>query len=83
MGKMDFKLYQDVVLLQDFPEEGLQAGDLGTVVERHDVPGLEPGYSLEFFDVLGTTVAIVTVPASLLRQPTRTDRPAVRQLVSI
>jgi Domain of unknown function (DUF4926) len=76
---MGFQLYQDVVLLQDLPEEGLQAGDLATVVERHDVPGLEPGYSLEFFDGLGTTVAIVTVPASLLRQPTRTDRSAIAQ----
>ncbi len=76
---MDFKLYQDVILLQDLPEEGLQAGDLGTVVERHDVTGLELGYSLEFFDALGNTVAIVTVPASLLRQPQRTDRPTVAQ----
>jgi hypothetical protein len=80
---MDFQLYQDVVLLQDLPEEGLQSGDLATVVERHDVVGLEPGYSLEFFDGLGNTVAIVTVPGSLLRPPERNDRPAVRQLVSI
>lgn len=46
---MDFQLYTDVVLLQDIPEDNLQAGDVGTVVERHDVAGREPGYSMEFF----------------------------------
>jgi hypothetical protein len=74
----DFARYQDVVLLRDIPEEGLCAGDVGTVVERHDIPGREPGYSVEFFDMLGNTVAVVTLPASALRAPTHIDRPAVR-----
>jgi hypothetical protein len=74
----DFTLYQDVVLLHDIPAEGLCAGDVGTVVERHDVPGRETGYSVEFFDMLGNTVAVVTLPASALRVPTCADRPAVR-----
>jgi hypothetical protein len=70
--------YQDVVLLRDIPEEGLCAGDVGAIVERHDVPGRETGYSVEFFDMLGNTVAVVTLPTSALRAPTRVDRPAVR-----
>jgi Domain of unknown function (DUF4926) len=70
--------YQDVVLLRDIPEQGLCAGDVGTVVERHDVPGRETGYSVEFFDMLGNTVAVVTLPASALRTPIRVDPPAVR-----
>jgi len=74
----DFKLYQDVVLLHDVPEEALYTGDVGTVVERHDVPGRETGCSVEFFDMLGNTVAVVTLPASALRLPTHADRPAVR-----
>ena len=65
----NFKPYQDVVLLHDIPEEDLYAGDVGTVVERHDVPGRETGYSVEFFDMLGNTVAVVTLPASALRLP--------------
>ena len=73
----DFIPYQDVVLLRDIPEEGLCAGDVGTIVERHDVPGRETGYSVEFFDMLGNTVAVVTLPASALRAPTRVDRLAV------
>lgn len=75
---MEFQLYTDVVLVQDVPEAHLYAGDVGTVVERHDVAGMETGYSVEFFDMLGNTVAIVTVPASALRAPTHADRPAVR-----
>jgi hypothetical protein len=74
----DLTRYQDVVLLRDIPEEGLCAGDVGTIVERHDVPSREPGYSVEFFDMLGNTVAVVTLPASALRATTRVDRPAVR-----
>ena len=73
-----FIQYQDVVLLRDIPEEGLCAGDVGTIVERHNVPGRESSYSVEVFDMLGNTVAVVTLPASALRAPTRVDRPAVR-----
>ena len=67
---MEFPLFEDVILLIDLPEEGLAVGDVGTVVERHDVPGLETGYTIEFFDMLGSTVAVVTLPTSALRRPT-------------
>ena len=70
--------YQDVVLLRDIPEEGLCAGDVGTMVDRHGIPGRETRYSVEFFDMLGHTVALVILPASVLRALTRVDRPAVR-----
>lgn len=75
---MSYQLYSDVILLCDRPEEGLYAGDVGTVVEQHHVDSLETGYSVEFFDMLGNTVAVVTLPESSLRSPTRTDRPSVR-----
>ena len=57
-------LYLDVVLLRDLPQHSLSAGDIGIVVDSHDVAGLEAGYSVEFFDVLGNTIAIVTLPMS-------------------
>jgi hypothetical protein len=38
------------------------------------------GYSVEFFDMTGRTVAVVTVPASHLRAPTSADLPSVREL---
>jgi len=78
---MAFELYTDVILTRDVPEEALRAGDVGTVVDRHVVPGVaEEGYSLEFFDMTGNTVAVVTLPASALRVPTPADRPAARAL---
>ena len=78
---MAFDLYTDVILTRDVAEGRLRAGDVGTVVDRHVVPGVaEEGYSVEFFDMTGNTVAVITVPASALRLPTATDRPAVRAL---
>lgn len=75
---MEFELYTDVVLVEDKPKENLKAGDVGTVVERHEVAGMETGYSVEFFDMLGNTVAVATLSSSALRAPTHTDRPSVR-----
>ena len=78
---MGFDLYSDVILTRDVSEHGLRAGDVGTVVERHVVPGVaEEGYSVEFFDMTGNTVAVVTLPSSALRVPTPADRPAARAL---
>jgi hypothetical protein len=75
---MNYELYSDVILLGDSPEAGLYAGDIGTVVEKHNVAELETGYSVEFFDMLGNTVAVLTLPASSLRSPTHADRPTVK-----
>jgi hypothetical protein len=78
---MNFPLYSDVILLLNLPEEGIYAGDVGTIVDRHEISGLEIGYSVEFFDMLGNTVAVVTLPMSYFRLPTHADRPTVRPMV--
>ncbi|MGA2230879.1 MAG: DUF4926 domain-containing protein [Tepidisphaeraceae bacterium] len=75
-------LFSDVILTADLPEEDLKAGDVGTVVDRHLIPGMEEGYSVEFFDMTGQTVGVATVRSSLLRAPTRSDRPAVRAMAA-
>jgi hypothetical protein len=78
---MSFDMYGDVILTRDVTERGLRADDVGTVVERHALPGVtEEGYSVEFFDMTGNTVPVVTLPTSALRLPTPADRPAVRAL---
>ena len=57
---MPFDMYGDVILTRDVTEHALRAGDVGTVVERHAVPGVpEEGYSVEFYDMTGNTVTVV------------------------
>ena len=76
---MSFDMYGDVILTRDVTDRGLRAGDVGTVVDRHAVPGVpEEGYSVEFFDMTGNSVAVITPPAPTLRVPTAADRPTVR-----
>ena len=78
---MPFDMYSDVILTRDIAEHGLRAGDVGTVVDRHIVPGVaEEGVSVEFFDMTGNTVGVATLPATALRMPTPADRPAARAL---
>jgi hypothetical protein len=74
-------LYSDVILTRDIEGYGLRAGDVGTLLELHHMPDVaEEGYSVEFFDMTGNTVAVITVPASAVRVPTPEDRPAARAL---
>jgi hypothetical protein len=75
---MPFAMFKNAILTTDLPEHNLRAGDVGTVVERHVVPGKEDGYSLEFFDMMGRTIAVVTLPQSKLRGPTEGEIPTVR-----
>jgi hypothetical protein len=53
-----------VALTRPLPEQGLEAGDTGTVVMVH--AGGE-GFEVEFVTLLGETVAVVTVPADAVR----------------
>lgn len=71
---MDLTLYEDAILLIDLPTDGLLAGDIGTVVDRHQSHDGVVGYSVEFFDLLGDTTTVVTVPASLLSRLSLGDR---------
>jgi hypothetical protein len=60
-----FELYTKIALKKDVPSYRLRAGDVAVIVEIH--PGtesLETGYSLEVFDALGGTLAVVTVRES-------------------
>jgi hypothetical protein len=75
---MSIELFRDVILTTDVPEYGLRAGDVGVAVERHTNRGGEEGYSVEFFDLTGQTVAVVIVRADELRAPTSADRASCR-----
>jgi hypothetical protein len=75
--------FRQVILTVDLPAHDLRVGDVGTLVERRQVPGLEEGWSVEFFDMKGNTVAVVTEPASHFRPPTAADRPSARSLAGV
>lgn len=62
---MKFKMFSRVALKTDAPENGLRRGDVATIVEYHQGrPGQEPGYSLEVFNAVGETVAVITLRES-------------------
>ncbi|GBL12001.1 hypothetical protein MSj_03511 [Microcystis aeruginosa Sj] len=50
-------------------------GRRGKLLEKHQIEGLETGYSVEFFDRLGKTITVVTMAENSLRFPTHEDRP--------
>jgi len=67
-------LFERIVLLRDFPSEGLRAGDVGTVVERYSASGSAPeGYEIEFFAANGESVAVASIPADAVRAATDKD----------
>lgn len=62
---MTYKLFTRVSLAENIPEYGLHKGDLATVIERHEgKPGQETGYSLEVFNAVGETIAVLVVEES-------------------
>jgi len=73
--------FQRVVLLEDVPEDDLRAGDVGVVVEhypaREDTP---EGFEVEVFSAAGQTIAVVSVPATAVREATPQDVLSVREL---
>ena len=73
------KEHDCVVLTQDVPAEGLQAGDIGTVVHVHRGG---PGYEVEFMTLAGETVAVVTLLPAQLRPIARRDVAHVRELAA-
>lgn len=69
-----------VVLTQDLPGEGLQAGDIGTVVHIHDEG---TGYEVEFMTLTGETVGVVTLLPLQLRPIARHDLAHVREMTVV
>ncbi len=63
---MTYELFEQVILSKDVTEKGLLKGDVATIVDHHPVPDGEDGYTLEVFNVLGDTVAVITLPSQPL-----------------
>ena len=71
------KEHDCVVLTANVPDEGLEGGDVGTVVHIHK--GGE-GYEVEFMTLTGETVAIVTLLAGQVRPLNRRDLAHAREM---
>ena len=70
---MALRLYDRVALKAAVPEEGLQAGDVATLVDFVDHPAAGPrGCVLEVFNALGQSIAVVAVSEDAI-EPLRAD----------
>jgi hypothetical protein len=78
--KMTYKLFEEVVITKDIPERRLKKGDVATIVEHHPVSDGENGYSLELFNALGDTIAVITLPESAIQPLTVDEIFSVRSL---
>ena len=58
------KEHDSIVLTVDRPDEGLAAGDIGTVVHVHEGGA---GYEVEFITLDGQTIAVATLTADQVR----------------
>jgi hypothetical protein len=74
------KEHDCVVLTQALPGEGLQAGDIGTVVHVHQDGA---GFTVEFMTLAGQTVAIATLLAAQVRAIAKRDIAHVRELHAV
>ena len=77
---MTYKLFEEVVLTKDIPKRGLKKGDVATIVEHHPVSDGEDGYSLELFNALGDTIAVITLPESAIEPLTEDEIFSVRSM---
>ena len=84
---MKLKLYKDVVLTRDVPEERLKRGDIVKLVEHHVARDGEDGYSAEVFNAVGGTCrpprvvfGVITVPESALEALREDEVCCVRSL---
>ena len=66
-----------IVLTQDVPDEGLQGGDVGTVVHIYQDGA---AYEVEFVTLAGQTVAVATVLPTQLRPVGRQDIAHAREM---
>ncbi|HWC78277.1 MAG TPA: DUF4926 domain-containing protein, partial [Blastocatellia bacterium] len=67
------------VLTEDLPDEGLKAGDIGTVVHIHAGGA---AYEVEFMTLAGETICVATLQANQVRPISRRDIAHVRELAA-
>jgi hypothetical protein len=71
------KEHDCIILTEDQPDEGLKAGDIGTVVHIHKGGA---AYEVEFMTLTGQTIAVATLEAVQVRPFARSDMAHAREL---
>lgn len=74
------KEHERVILTTQVPAEGLEAGDVGTVVH---VYADGQAYEVEFVALDGHTKAVVTLEPSQVRPVTRRDMTHAREIQAV
>ena len=77
---MTFELFTRVALREDFPKHQLHRGDVAMIVEHHPVANGEDGYSLEVFNAIGETIAVLVVSESQIEPLMRNEVLHIRLL---
>jgi len=80
---VEIELYEQIALRQDVPDYGLKQGDIATLVEYVPHPtGGEEGCILEVFNAVGDSIAVITVPISVIEPLQADEILTIRSLVS-
>ncbi len=77
---MKYELYKEVVLLKDIPEKKLKKGDVATIVEYHPSKTSSDGYTLEVFNTIGDTIAVLSVSEAEIETLKKSEVFSVRPL---
>ncbi len=77
---MTFELFSRVALNVDVSKYGLRRGDVATIVDHHPVREGEDGYSLEVFNALGETIAVLVLAESQIVPMMRNEVLQIRVL---
>ena len=78
---MSLEVFARVGLKVDLLEDGLQKGDVATIVDYLPGKDREDGYALEVFNAVGETIAVVMVPQSAVEPLTADHALSVRPRV--
>ena len=79
---MRFNLFEQVALARDIPEKNLRAGDVATIVEHHPSSTGEDGFTLEIFDAVGDTLAVIILAGTEIEPLRAGEILSVRPLVA-
>lgn len=80
---MKYEVFKEVVLRKDIPEKKLKKGDVATIVDFHPSASSEDGYTLEVFNALGETIAVITVSESDIEPLKNSEVFSVRPLKNV